>query len=178
MRFALVLAAVLALPVLAHAQPTEAPEKDELVIEGIGLSRDIPCEGQNIGIYGADNDITLTGDCGSVIVHGSGHEVSLEEARELVVSGADHTVFAQSVTTLSVDTTGHTITATMAAGAPATPAQVRVNGADQTLNLTLAAETHIAVEGTEQVINWSLAEGAPEPRIEAGGIDNAINRVP
>lgn len=178
MRSLFALVAILALPVSAQAQPTEVPEKDELVIEGIGLSRDIPCEGQNIGIYGAENEITLTGDCGTVIVHGSSHEVTLDQARELVVSGADHTIFADAVATLSVDTTGHVITAAMAAGAPATPAQVRVNGAEQTLNLTLTAETHIAVEGTDQVINWSLAEGAPEPRVEIGGIDNAVNRVP
>lgn len=175
MRPVLALAALLAFPLAAQAQSTEAPEKDELVIEGVGLSRDIPCEGQNIGIYGAENEIGLTGDCGTVIVHGSGHQVTLDQARELVVSGAGHVVSAGSVAALSVETAGHIINATLAANPG--PAQVRVDGADHTLNLTLATEADIAVNGTKQVLNWSLAAGAPEPHIVAGGIDNAINRV-
>jgi hypothetical protein len=173
MRSILSLAILLALPLAAHAQTAEAQQDDEVVIEGIGLSQTIPCEGRNIGIYGSGNKIGLTGDCGDVLVHGSTHEVSIETAKAVTISGADHTVFANTIAALSVETTGHVVTATLSGD----PAEVAVNGADQTLNLTLASATDISVGGTEQVVNWSLADGTPEPRIEIGGIDNAVNRI-
>lgn len=175
MRSILVLTALLALPMVAHAESPEVPEQDELVIEGISLSRDIPCDGRNVGIYGASNKINLTGDCATVLVHGSTHEVRVEQAKEIIISGADHTVFANATSSLLLETTGHVVTANMIAN-PA-PAQVRVNGAEQTLNLTLSSETEIAIEGTEQVVNYELADSAPEPRINIGGIDNTVNRI-
>lgn len=175
MRYALPLAILLALPVAAQAQAPAVPAEDETVIEGIGLSQTIPCEGRNIGIYGSGNKIELTGACGNVLVHGSGHEVGIEQANALTVSGADNTVLAGTIAALSVDTTGHVVTATLSAYEAL--AQVLVNGADQTLNLTLASQADIDIGGTEQVVNWSLADGAPEPRIEIGGIDNAVNRI-
>lgn len=175
MRSILVLTALLALPMVAHAESPEAPEEDELVIEGISLSRDIPCDGQNVGIYGAGNKINLTGDCGTVIVHGSTHEVRVEQAKEIMISGADHTVFADTTSSLLVETTGHVVTANMATDAGS--AQVSVNGAEQTLNLSLSSETDISIEGTEQVVNYELTEGAPEPKINVGGIDNTVNRI-
>lgn len=173
MRSILSLAILLALPLAAHAQTADAPEDEEVVIEGIGLSQTIPCEGRNIGIYGSGNKIGLTGDCGNVLVHGSTHEVSIETARAVTVSGADHTVLADTIAALSVETTGHVVTASLSGD----PAEVAVNGADQTLNLTLASPATIDIGGTEQVVNWSLAGDAPEPRIQIGGIDNAVNRV-
>ncbi|SMQ71185.1 Protein of unknown function [Devosia lucknowensis] len=175
MRFALPLALLLAMPVAAHAQTAETQDADEVVIEGVSLSRDIPCEGQNIGIYGADNRIHLTGNCGKVIVHGDGHEVSIEKAVELAVSGAGHVVNAGHLAKLVVDTAGNTVNATMASDGA--DAQVEIAGAEQVLNLDLASATDISINGTEQVLNWSLADGAPEPRIDMGGIDNAANRI-
>lgn len=166
---------LLALPLAAHAQSGDVVEKDEVVIEGIGLSRDVPCDGQSIGIYGADNSIHLTGDCADVVVHGDSHQVTIDQAKTLSITGADHTVNAESLAALSVDTSQSTVNATMNGHDSA--AQVAVGGAEHTLNLTLASQTNIAVNGTEQVINWTLAENAPEPRIDVGGIDNAVNRV-
>lgn len=176
MRSVLALAVILALPHAAFAESAETPEQDEVVIEGVGLSRDIPCNGENIGIYGAQNHIELTGKCGRVIIHGDSHEVTLEQAGELALSGIGHTVFAESTGGLVVETTDHVVTATIASDA--SPASVIVNGADQTLNLTLASEAQIEIGGFNQVVNWSLAEGAPEPRINASGIGHSVNRVP
>lgn len=176
MRPILPLALLLALPLAAQAQSPQSPLEDEVVIEGIGVSQNIPCEGRDIGIYGSGNRIELSGVCGAIIVHGSDHEVRLGQATALTLSGANHTVFADAVAALTVETTGHTVTATMKG--EGAPAMVHVNGADQTLNLTLAGQTEIDVGGTEQVVNWELVDGAPEPRIDVGGIDNAINRIP
>lgn len=176
MRLSLPLAALLALTGAAYAQTTATPDKAEITIEGIGLTQELACDGQDVGIYGAGNHITLTDTCGMVTVHGDSHQVTLHNAFSLVVSGADHTVTADQLTDLSVQTSGHVVTATMVpATAPA--ATVQVNGADQTLNLTLAGRAVIAVDGTDQTVNWSLADGAPEPQITTGGIDNAVNRV-
>lgn len=180
MRLVLPLALVLALPIAAHAQtseiePTETHDTDEVIIEGVGLSRDIPCEGENIGVYGVGNQIHLTGACGKVIVHGDGHAVSVEKAIEILVSGADHTVNADWVSKLGVETAGHTVNATLSTDSAS--AQVHVDGAEQTLNLFLTSATDIDIEGTEQVVNWSLAGDAPEPHIDMSGIDNAANRI-
>ena len=159
----------------AYAQSSEATAPEEVVIEGVGLSRNVPCEGLDIGIYGAGNTIELTGDCGTVVVHGDGHTVSIEKAAAVTVSGIGHTVNADSLAALAIETTENVVTATMVSDAAL--AKVSVYGADQVANLTLASETAIDVGGTGQTINWELAEGAPEPRIDMGGIDNAVNRI-
>ena len=172
----LLTAALFLAPALAAQAQTETPAaKDKVVIEGVGLSREIPCDGQSIGIYGADNTIHLTGICANVVVHGDGHTVTVQQAQSLAVSGAEHVVTADSLEALSVDTTENTVTATIKSDTAS--ATVLLNGADQTLNLTIASETTIDVAGTGQVVNWSVAPGIAEPRINISGIDNAVNRV-
>ena len=158
----------------AYAQTSEPAKVEETVIEGVGLSDTIPCEGRDIGVYGADNKINLTGTCGNVVVHGDGHTVSVDQAKQLSISGAGHTVTATSVATLIIETTENTVTATV----DGAPGSVTISGADQVVNLTLASETAIDVSGTLNTVNWDLAEGAPEPQVGLGGIDNAVNRIP
>ena len=180
MRLVLPLALAMVLPIAAHAQagdvePVDTHDTDEVIIDGAGLSRDIPCEGQNIGIYGAGNRVHLTGACGKIFVHGDSHVVIVDKAMAIDVSGADHVVDAGAVSKLGVDTAGHTINATLVSDSAS--AQVAVNGAEQTLNLVLASPTAIEINGTEQIVNWSLASDAPEPRIDMSGVDNAVNRV-
>ena len=60
---------------LAQAEP--------LNIEGIGLSRDVSCKGQDVNISGNANVIHLKGDCGAVLVYGSEHKVTLDTARSV-----------------------------------------------------------------------------------------------
>jgi hypothetical protein len=175
MRILMSIALLAAVSASAHAQTTEATAPEEVVIEGVGLSRNVPCDGLDIGIYGADNTIELTGECGAVVVHGDGHTVTIDKAAALTVSGIGHTVNASSLAALAIETTENVVTATIASDSA--PAQVSVNGADQTANLTLASQATIVVGGTGQTVNWELAEGAPEPRIDMGGIDNAVNRI-
>lgn len=166
---------LLSVCLLAAASSAALAQSDEVTVEGIGLSRSVPCDGRDVGIYGANNKIDLTGACGKVIVHGSSHVVTIESASALTVSGAEHTVTAAALGALSIQTTENTVNATMVSDG--TPAIVEVNGADQVANLTLASATDISVGGTGQAINWSLADGAPEPKIDMGGIDNAVNRI-
>ena len=157
----------------AYAQSSEPAKVEETVIEGVGLSDTIPCEGRDIGVYGADNKINLTGACGNVVVHGDGHTVSVDQAKQLSISGAGHTVTATSVATLIIETTENTVTATV----DGEPGSVTISGADQVANLTLESAAKIAVSGTQQTVNWSLAADAPEPTVDIDGIDNAVNRV-
>ncbi|KQT46044.1 hypothetical protein ASG47_13995 [Devosia sp. Leaf420] len=175
MRLILSITLLAALPVAAFAQVSDTAKPEEVVIEGVGLTRTVPCDGLDVGIYGADNQIDLTGTCGQVVVHGDGHTVHVEDAATIAISGIGHTVNADKVSTLSIDTTENTVNATMDAADDA--AKVSINGAEQTANLTLKSKTTIDVQGTEQVVNWDLGEGAPEPRIDIGGIDNAVNRM-
>jgi len=93
---AAMLAAGLLLAAAAHAQPIE--------LDGIELSRDVPCLGKDVNISGNANKISLTGDCGVVQVYGTDHEISLEKASALEVSGIGNSVTAKSVDRLTVDT--------------------------------------------------------------------------
>ncbi len=175
MRLILSIALLAALPASAFAQVSDTAKPEEVVIEGVGLTRTVPCDGLDVGVYGANNQIDLTGTCGQVVVHGDGHTVHVEDANTIAISGIGHTVNADKVATLSVDTTENTVNATIESADD--QATVSINGAEQTANLTLKSKATIDVQGTEQVVNWELAEGAPEPRIDIGGIDNAVNRL-
>lgn len=175
MRIIFSIALLLAAPLAAHAQTIENPAAEELVIEGVNLTRDVACNGQNVGIYGASNQVALTGVCGMVILHGDSHVLILEQAEHLAITGAGHKVDAESLAGLDVGVADNTVTATIAAQAK--PAVVSVNGAGHALALTLASHAELGIDGTNHVVDWSLAEGTPEPAISLGGIDNAVNRV-
>lgn len=156
------LLAAMALASLAHAEP--------LNIEGIGLSRDVSCRGQDVNITGNANVIELSGDCGAVLVYGSQHKVTLDTARSLSVSGAEHEVVAKRVNALSVDTTDNQVRATVAGGEQ--PAVVEVTGADQVLDLQFDGPVKLDVSGSEQQVRWR----GDEPEVQMSGIDNKVER--
>jgi hypothetical protein len=147
---------------LAQAEP--------LNIEGIGLSRDVSCKGQDVNISGNANVIHLTGDCGAVLVYGSEHKVTLATARSLTVSGAEHEVVAERVNALSVDTTENQVRTTVAGGEQ--PALVEVTGADQELDLQFDGPVKLDVSGTNQQVRWR----GEEPEVQMSGIDNQVER--
>ncbi|MBD9398502.1 DUF3060 domain-containing protein [Pseudomonas sp. PDM11] len=156
------LLAGMALTALAQAEP--------LNIEGIGLSRDVSCKGQDVNISGNANVIHLKGDCGAVEVSGSEHKVTLDTAKSLSVSGAEHEVVAERVNGLSVDTTDNQVRATVAGGEQ--PALVEVTGADQTLDLQFEGAVKLDVGGTNQQVRWR----GEEPEVQMSGIDNRVER--
>lgn len=147
---------------------------EELTIEGIKINRDIPCNGQDVGIYGAENKITLTGNCGKITVHGSNHKVSLQRGTDLSVSGVDNAVTGGTVATLEVQTAKNTVSVTVE------PTQgkgnVNVSGVEQQLSLVLAGATELIVAGADQKVMWSLASGAPDPSISSSGVNNSIQK--
>ncbi|WP_070884748.1 DUF3060 domain-containing protein [Pseudomonas sp. D1-3] len=156
------LLAAIALASLAQAEP--------LNIEGIGLSRDVSCKGQDVNISGNANVIHLKGDCGAVMVYGSQHKVTLDTARSLSVSGAEHEVVAERVNALSVDTTENQVRTTVAGSDQA--ALVEIAGADQELDLQFEGPVKLEVGGTNQQVRWR----GEEPEVQMSGIDNKVER--
>lgn len=155
---------------LAGMTITALAQAEPLTIEGIGLSRDIACKGQDVNITGHTNTIELTGDCGAVLVYGSEHKVTLQTARSLTVSGAEHEVVAERVNGLDVATTDNHVRATVAAGEQ--PARVKVQGAEHELDLQFDGEATLEVSGTDQQVRWS----GDEPAVHMSGIDNRVER--
>lgn len=162
---AAMLMASLLLAGAAHAQPIE--------LDGIGLSRDVPCAGQDVNITGNANRIHLTGDCGAVEVYGSEHEVSLESATALAVLGVGHVVEADTVGRLTVATSGNRVhTAIAAAGEQ--PAAVEVTGAEHELELRFTGPVQVSVDGADTRLRWS----GDDPTLSSSGSGHQIERRP
>ena len=164
----LVLSASVVQPGLAVAEA--------LTIEGVGISRDLDCGGKDVGIYGAENAIALTGRCGLITVHGSKHRVSFEEGAALAVTGADNRVTGGGAQDVSVGTTQNTVTATL--GGVNAPGTLEVSGAQNRVTLVLAGPTRFAVRGLEHAVEWKRAEAALNPEVTASGFQHVIRKTP
>lgn len=146
----------------AVAQPIE--------LDGIKLSRDVPCLGKDVNISGSANNITLTGDCGVVQVYGTDHEVSLATASALEVSGIGNSVTAKSVGRLLVDTNQNDIR-TKVIGDGQT-AIVEVSGAEHELDLVFDGLAQLTLDGIDNKLEWS----GDEPAMSLSGVGNQIDR--
>ncbi|MCQ4298005.1 DUF3060 domain-containing protein [Pseudomonas stutzeri] len=156
------LVASLLLAGAAHAQPIE--------LDGIELSRDVPCLGKDVNISGHANKISLTGNCGAVEVYGTDHEVSLETASALEVSGINNTVTATSVGRLEVDTSQNRVrTAILGHGQTAI---VEVSGAEHELELVFDGPAQLSLDGIDNRLKW----GGDEPALSSSGIGHKIDR--
>lgn len=157
---------------LAGLLASAAVQAAVIELDGIGLSRDVPCNGQAVNISGNGNRIQLTGDCGAVEVYGSDHQVSLQRAAALTVSGAENSVQADTVGRLSVDTNRNRVRTAIVAGAE--PAAVEVSGAEHELELRFDAPAQVSVEGADNRLLWQ----GQEPQFAVGGVDQRIERKP
>ncbi len=147
---------------IAPAQPIE--------LDGIELSRDVPCLGKDVNISGNANKITLTGECGVVQVYGTDHEVNLNTASSLEVSGIDNRVTARSVGRLLVDTSQNRVHTEIAAqGKTAT---VEVSGGEHELELKFAGPAQVTLDGIDNRLKWS----GDEPAFSTSGIGHQIDR--
>ncbi|KQQ20134.1 hypothetical protein ASF53_23705 [Methylobacterium sp. Leaf123] len=166
------------LPVILAAAmaPLGIAQADELTIQGIGISRDIDCHGKDVGVYGAENEIALTGQCGLITVHGSKHKVSFEEGRALLVSGMDNTVKGGKAQDVTVSVAQNVVTATLGGGSA--PGRLDMSGANNRVSLILAGPTRLAVNGVDHLVEWTRSEGAPNPEVTASGAKNVIKRKP
>lgn len=155
----------LTLAPLAQAEPVS--------IDGVGLTRDVPCQGQDVAITGSANHIRLTGTCGAVTVYGSDHQVSLEQGGALSVSGIQNQVTAGRVERLEVDTAKNRVQAALEGRAP-NHAQLEVSGADHNLELVFRGPVVATLSGADNLLRWS----GSEPRIRVQGVDNRIEHQP
>ena len=156
---------------LATLNIAAAHAAEPLELDGVGISRDVPCNGRDVNITGNGNHIRLTGDCGAVSVYGSQHRVTLDSAENLGVSGIDNQVVAKGhVGGLVVDTSDNRVEATIKAATP--PARVQVDGAEQVLQLKLESAVEMEINGADHQLDWS----GEEPAISTSGAGHRIER--
>ena len=168
-------AASSALLILALSASGPVLAAEALKIEGVGISREVPCDGEDVGIYGAENRIELTSACGKVIVYGSGHEVTFETAREMLVSGVGHKVRGGQTGALGVDVSQNEVEATIKPREGS--AKIEVAGAQQKVKLVLAGASTLQVNGADNAVEWKIADGAPKPKISSMGAANTVKQA-
>lgn len=159
-------------PAWAQDASAQTDGRPEVVVEGHALSRDIPCNGASVGIYGVRNTVNLTDTCASIVIHGQGHVVTFQKAGDVAITGPDHKVTGGEATGLAVTSTRNQVeTGIRPAGKDAL---VDVTGANQSLVLKLAGPVRMEVSGVDNEVRWSLTDSAPEPRISVMGVQNQI----
>ncbi|WP_020178813.1 DUF3060 domain-containing protein [Methylopila sp. M107] len=145
-----------------------------IVIEGVRISREVDCGGQDVVIAGQGNTIALTGACGAVQVMGSDHKVTFESAKALQVAGASIAATGGKVEALAVDVTDNTVKATVASSHE--PAEVRIFGADQKSELRFESAAAVTVGGAANELVWTADKGVKPPSISSLGVDLKITR--
>lgn len=149
---------------------TPTVQAEPLEIHGIGMSRDLPCHGRDVDITGNANQVSLSGHCGVVVVHGSEHEVVLGEAAALEVSGVDNQVRADTLGRLVVATGGNRVHAALLAKKQ--PAVVEVTGSENILELQFDGPAKVDLSGVEHQLRWR----GQDPVIETTGSGHRIER--
>lgn len=166
---------MLVVGLLAGSLGAGAAAAEEMKIEGVGISRDVTCaEGDEVGVYGAENDIRVTGPCRSIVVHGSDHKVTFEKAGTLSVSGSENAARGGEVAQLAVSVDQNTVEATVRASEGG--AEVKVSGVQHKLTLTFASPARLTVNGVDNAVSWGLANGAPAPKVSSGGAGNRLSK--
>jgi hypothetical protein len=140
-------------------------------LDGTGGSVTASCDGRDVTISGSGLRIQLSGACGDVAVHGSEHQISLDQVRVLSISGHDNRVRATQVQALTVTSRGNRVSAALQA---AETSRVAIDGAAQRLELTFLGPSQVAVQGTHHVLLW---EGQ-EPAFSTAGADHRIELKP
>lgn len=151
---------------LAHAA--------ELTVEGVDLERSIPCNGQDVGIYGSGHTIELTGACGAIVVHGSSNAVGFEEGASLTVAGIGHTVSGGAVGALVVQGKSNTVSVTVGNGDET--ATVAISGAEHAVTLELTSAADLVANGLEHRVRWTTLDGAPDPAIQIAGFGSTVEK--
>lgn len=163
--FVLATALVVA-PVVAFA--------DEITVEGVQISRDFTCDGQDVVIAGQGNSVELTGRCGDIKVVGADHKVRFDEAKSLAISGMSIKAVGGETGALQVDLHKNTVQAKLKSDNA--PAEVSVSGADQNVSLTVGSAAKIVVQGSKNELTWTAENGVKAPAISTSGIGNKISK--
>ncbi|MBN3205991.1 MULTISPECIES: DUF3060 domain-containing protein [Pectobacterium] len=141
-------------------------------LEGIGLTRDIPCNGNNVNISGNGNNIVLTGKCATISVAGSEHNITFDTATSLIVTGAEIAATGQSTGDLTVAAYKNTIRTNIFSEDK--PAKVNVTGTEHHLDLDFKGPAVVSFNGISNRLSW----GGTEPKLSSSGANNVIKQKP
>ncbi|WP_317177418.1 DUF3060 domain-containing protein [Pectobacterium sp. HCp5_1] len=141
-------------------------------LEGIGLTRDIPCNGNNVNISGNGNNIVLTGKCATISVAGSEHNITFDTATSLIVTGAEIAATGQSTGDLTVAAYKNTIRTHIFSEDK--PAKVNVTGTEHHLDLDFKGPAIVSFNGISNRLSW----GGTEPKLSSSGANNVIKQKP
>ncbi|KGA25909.1 DUF3060 domain-containing protein [Pectobacterium brasiliense] len=141
-------------------------------LEGIGLTRDIPCNGNDVNISGNGNNIVLTGKCATISVAGSEHNITFDTATSLTVTGAEIAATGQSTGDLTVAAYKNTIRTHIFAEDK--PAKVNVTGTEHHLDLDFKGPAVVSFNGISNRLSW----GGTEPKLSSSGANNVIKQKP
>lgn len=147
---------------------------DEITVEGVQMSRDFACDGQDVVIAGQGNTVELTGRCGDIKVIGADHKVRFDEAKSLAVSGMSIKATGGETGALLVELHKNTVQAKLKSDTA--PAEASVSGADQTVSLTVGSAAKIEVQGSQNELSWTAENGVKAPAISTSGIGNKISK--
>lgn len=147
---------------------------DEITVEGVQMSRDFACDGQDVIIAGQGNTVELTGRCGDIKVIGADHKVRFDESKSLAVSGMSNKATGGETGSLLVETHKNTVQAKLKSDSA--PAKVSVSGADHNVSLTVGSAAKIDVQGSQNELSWTAENGIKAPAISASGIGNKISK--
>ncbi|MHA6491759.1 DUF3060 domain-containing protein [Pseudomonas borbori] len=142
-----------------------------LELDGISVSRDIPCKGEDVSITGNGNQFRLSGECGQVEVHGSEQVIVLVDAKGVEITGIANQVQAERIDQLDVSGGGHRVEASLR-GEPERAAPVAVYGADNILTLGFDGPANVDISGSGHQLEWH----GDEPQITTSGSDHQIER--
>ncbi|RUS01204.1 DUF3060 domain-containing protein [Pectobacterium polaris] len=141
-------------------------------LEGIGLTRDIPCNGNDVNISGNGNHIVLTGKCADISVAGSEHNITFDTATSLTVTGSEIAATGQSTADLTVAAYKNTIRTHILAEDK--PAKVNVTGTEHHLDLDFKGPAVVSFNGISNRLSW----GGTEPKLSSSGANNVIKQKP
>ncbi|KHT07107.1 DUF3060 domain-containing protein [Pectobacterium brasiliense] len=141
-------------------------------LEGIGLTRDIPCNGNDVNISGNGNNIVLTGKCATISVAGSEHNITFDTATSLIVTGAEIAATGQSTGDLTVAAYKNTIRTNIFSEDK--PAKVNVTGTEHHLDLDFKGPAVVSFNGISNRLSW----GGTEPKLSSSGANNVIKQKP
>ncbi|MBN3080684.1 DUF3060 domain-containing protein [Pectobacterium polaris] len=141
-------------------------------LEGIGLTRDIPCNGNDVNISGNGNNIVLTGKCSDISVAGSEHNITFDTATSLTVTGSEIAATGQSTGDLTVAAYKNTIRTHILSEDK--PAKVNVTGTEHHLDLDFKGPAIVSFNGISNRLSW----GGTEPKLSSSGANNVIKQKP
>ncbi|AOR62394.1 DUF3060 domain-containing protein [Pectobacterium wasabiae] len=141
-------------------------------LEGLGLTRDIPCNGNDVTISGNGNHIVLTGECANIHINGSEHNVTFDTATSLTVTGSEMAVTGQSTGDLTVAAYKNAIHTHIITEDK--PVKVKVTGTEHHLDLDFNGPAVVSFNGISNHLSW----GGTEPRLSSSGANNVIKQKP